>query len=92
MTVWLVSISQAAGPPKKSKPTTAAGGKSKKAPETREVAETELSVSHMFEWNHCNINEFYYNNKIQVKSRGKDRTVFIKKKKNLKTVNAPQSF
>lgn len=49
MTVWLVSISQAAGPPKKSKPTTAAGGKSKKAPETREVAETELSVSHMFE-------------------------------------------
>lgn len=45
VTAWLVLISQAAGPPKKGKPAAAAGGKSKKASDTKEVAETELAVS-----------------------------------------------
>lgn len=48
MTVWLLSILQAAGPPKKSKSAAAASGKSKKGAETKEVTETELSVSQTF--------------------------------------------
>lgn len=35
---------QAAGPPKKGKPASAPSAKSKKAPDTKEVVETELSV------------------------------------------------
>ncbi|XP_008302858.1 cytoskeleton-associated protein 5, partial [Stegastes partitus] len=35
---------QSAGPPKKGKPASAAGGKAKKANDSREVAETELSI------------------------------------------------
>lgn len=35
---------QAAGPPKKGKPASAQSAKSKKAPDTKEIVETELSV------------------------------------------------
>uniref|UniRef100_A0A3B4ZCJ9 Cytoskeleton associated protein 5 n=1 Tax=Stegastes partitus TaxID=144197 RepID=A0A3B4ZCJ9_9TELE len=38
------SPQQSAGPPKKGKPASAAGGKAKKANDSREVAETELSI------------------------------------------------
>lgn len=44
--VFCVSfLQQSAGPSKKGKPTSAAGGKSKKTPDSKEVTESELSVS-----------------------------------------------
>uniref|UniRef100_A0A7N8WW94 Cytoskeleton associated protein 5 n=1 Tax=Mastacembelus armatus TaxID=205130 RepID=A0A7N8WW94_9TELE len=39
-----VSLQPSAGPPKKGKPTSAAGGKSKKTPDSKEITENELSA------------------------------------------------
>lgn len=43
--MFFVFVQPSAGPSKKSKPTSAAGGKPKKTPDSKEVTESELSVS-----------------------------------------------